>query len=64
MIVFMTELDFYFSDFCRIIKRRLIHLTYGAKVLGQGRIRYQIGLSPLFQLHQAQLYIERKRLFM
>ena len=33
------------------------------QVVGQGRIRYQIGLSPLFQLHQAQLYIERKRLF-
>ena len=35
MIVFMSEnskLDFYFSDFCRIIKRRLVHLTYGAKV--------------------------------
>ena len=30
----------------------------------RGRIRYQIDLSPLFQSHQAQLYIERKRLLM
>ena len=31
---------------------------------GRGRIRYQTGLSSLFQSHQAQLYIERKRLLM
>ena len=31
---------------------------------GQGWTRYQIGLSPLFQSHQAQLYIERKLLLM
>ena len=34
------------------------------KIKGQGRIRYQIGLSSLFQSHQAQLYIERKLLLM
>ena len=31
---------------------------------GQGRIRYEIGLSSLFQSHQAQLYIEWKLLLM
>ena len=41
-----------------------IQWSFFVMLKGQGRIRYQIRLSPLFQSHQAQLYIERKLLLM
>ena len=44
------------------VKREKIYKLCSNK--GRGRIRYQIGLSPLFQSHQAQLYIEQKLLLM
>ena len=52
-----------------ICRRESMLKTFELQVLsmkqkGQERIKYQIGLSPLFQSHQAQLYIEQKFLLM
>ena len=58
--IYSIECNIYNDEKIAFVKVRFSHQINK----GQGRIKYQIGLSSLFQSHQAQLYIERKLLLM